>query len=306
MFRWFEFKNFNLFIFFAEFSFCRKMEKQKRDEVFILLKAGIKPAIIQKKTKVGKTTIYDIKKRLESGEGTERRSKTPKRKPVRTPQLIKKVREKIRRNPRRSINKLAADYNVNRRTMQKIIRQDLRYKPLKLQYRHLLSAATKKKRHERSRKLLQWHVAPPDVIVIYSDEKLCQVSKKFNKQNDRVIGKSFESVSPADKFAYKTQKPDSIMIWAAVASNGEKSPIFRIPDGVKINQHVYLDFLKNEVKPWIDSTFGNQPICFTQDSAPAHGANLVQNWCKENFQHFWDKTFWPPSSPDANPMDFAM
>ena len=71
------------------------------------------------------------------------------------------------------------------------------------------------------------------------------------------MDKSFESVSPADKFAYKTQKPDSIMIWAAVASNGEKSPIFRIPDGVKINQHVYLDFLKNEVKQWIDSTFGN-------------------------------------------------
>ncbi|QQP57281.1 Hypothetical protein FKW44_002208, partial [Caligus rogercresseyi] len=37
----------------------------------------------------------------------------------------------------------------------------------------------------------------------------------------------------------------------AVASNGKKSPLLRIPDGVKINKIVYLDFLKTKVFPWI-------------------------------------------------------
>ncbi|QQP56359.1 Putative transposable element [Caligus rogercresseyi] len=37
----------------------------------------------------------------------------------------------------------------------------------------------------------------------------------------------------------------------AVASNGKKSPLLRIQNGVKINNIVYLDFLKTKVFPWI-------------------------------------------------------
>ncbi|QQP41069.1 Putative LOC100197594 [Caligus rogercresseyi] len=47
------------------------------------------------------------------------------------------------------------------------------------------------------------------------------------------------------------QTPVSVMVWGAVASNGKKSPLLRIPDGIKINKIVYLDFLKTKVFPWI-------------------------------------------------------
>lgn len=151
-----------------------------------------------------------------------------------------------------------------------------------------------------------WLDNHPNVIVIYSDEKLFDVERKFNKQNTRVLSRDLSATDPAAKYAFTRQKPDSIMIWAAVASNGKKSPIFCIPDGVKINQDVYLKFLEDKVKPWIDSEFEGAEVCFTQDSAPAHGANKVQEWCKKNFMHFWPKEWWPPSSPDCNPCDFAM
>ncbi|QQP49876.1 Uncharacterized protein FKW44_010690, partial [Caligus rogercresseyi] len=26
-------------------------------------------------------------------------------------------------------------------------------------------------------------------------------------------------------------------------------------------------------------------------------------FCKDNMAHFWPKNFWPPSSPDLNPLD---
>ncbi|QQP48875.1 Putative LOC100197594, partial [Caligus rogercresseyi] len=42
----------------------------------------------------------------------------------------------------------------------------------------------------------------------------------------------------------------------AVASNGKKSPLLLIPDSVKINKIVYLDFLKTKVFPWIQEEFG--------------------------------------------------
>ena len=38
----------------------------------------------------------------------------------------------------------------------------------------------------------------------------------------------------------------------------------------------------------------------------SHTANLVQEWCKENMAGFWSKELWPPSSPDLNPIDFAI
>ena len=281
------------------------MEEEIR-KIFALLEAGHGPSFIQKSLKISKKCYYSNKKRFERGEGTSRRAGGGRPRLWRTPALIKCVLEKIRRNPRRSMKKLAKEHNVAYATMHKLVWDDLGFKPFKLQYRQLLSVATQQKRLQRSKMLLKWHANHENVVMIYSDEKLCDISKKFNKQNDRILCANADDIDPDQKFAGKAQKSASIMVWAAVASNGEKSPIFRIPDGVKINQHVYLDFLKEKVKPWINSTFPNQQICFTQDSAPAHGAKLVQEWCKENFSHFWDKTFWPPSSPDVNPLDFAM
>ena len=35
-------------------------------------------------------------------------------------------------------------------------------------------------------------------------------------------------------------------------------------------------------------------------------ARIIRQWCQDNFQRFWPKCFWPPSSPDLNVMDFAM
>ena len=40
--------------------------------------------------------------------------------------------------------------------------------------------------------------------------------------------------------------------------------------------------------------------------APSHTANMVQQWCQDNSQWFWPKSFWPPSSPDLNVMDFVI
>ncbi len=38
---------------------------------------------------------------------------------------------------------------------------------------------------------------------------------------------------------------------------------------------------------------------------PALRANLVQEWRKTNFEHFWPKTWWPLSSLDIIPLDFS-
>jgi transposase len=91
-------------------------------------------------------TVYNTVKRFkETGEISDRpRSGRPKL--VRTSDRVKHVREKVHRNPARSIQKLAKEENVSYGTMHNIIRGDLKlipYKKIKVQ---LLSEATKKKK----------------------------------------------------------------------------------------------------------------------------------------------------------------
>ncbi|QQP40071.1 Transposable element tcb2 transposase, partial [Caligus rogercresseyi] len=83
----------------------------------------------------------------------------------------------------------------------------------------------------------------------------------------------------------------------AVASNGKKSHLLRIPDGVKIIKIVYLDFLNTKVFRGSRKSL--------QDGAPTHTAKIVQDWCAANFYHLWSKELWPLSSPDCNPLDLA-
>jgi len=42
-------------------------------------------------------------------------------------------------------------------------------------------------------------------------------------------------------------------------------------------------------------------------AAPAHTSYLVQNWISDthNIDMFWSKEFWPPNSPDLNPLDYV-
>ncbi|KAI6658778.1 hypothetical protein LOD99_15103 [Oopsacas minuta] len=42
---------------------------------------------------------------------------------------------------------------------------------------------------------------------------------------------------------------------------------------------------------------------FMQDGAPAHTANVTQQWCSEKFPRFWKKGEWPANSPDLNPIE---
>jgi len=43
---------------------------------------------------------------------------------------------------------------------------------------------------------------------------------------------------------------------------------------------------------------------FQQDGAPAQSAKIVQDVLSANVSEFWSKEIWPPSFPDANPLDY--
>ncbi|KAM8719039.1 hypothetical protein ACLKA7_011702 [Drosophila subpalustris] len=58
--------------------------------------------------------------------------------------------------------------------------------------------------------------------------------------------------------------------------------------------------------PWAQQHFGDADWTFQQDSAPAHKAKMMQDWCKTLFPDFISSVEWPPYSPDLNPMDYSV
>ena len=52
--------------------------------------------------------------------------------------------------------------------------------------------------------------------------------------------------------------------------------------------------------------FKNKPWTFTHDGATSHTAQLTQKWCAAHLPKFLSKEEWPPSSPDINPLDYAL
>ena len=115
-------------------------EQEKRDLILNAHHAGKSPTEIAKlfsKTVSRATVFRTVKAYKETGKSS--RKAQVREKTVRTAAMKKRIREKVRRNPSRSIRQLAKDEAVSRSTMWRVIRKDLGMFPFKKRRRQLLS-----------------------------------------------------------------------------------------------------------------------------------------------------------------------
>ena len=192
------------------------------------------------------------------------------------------------------------------RTMRRLVAGDLPMPPYKMQTRQLLGAATNAKRLARSR-LLRGKLRDGTLRnIVFSDEKVFTVHVSFNHPNNRVLSRGRQSIPEDHRRVYRTQKPASVMVWAAVSESG-RPPLVFIPQGVKINRDVYIrDILEGSLKPWAQKQFRGQHWTFQQDGATSHTARETQQWCQNNCPGFLSEEEWAPSSPDLNPLDVSL
>ena len=212
---------------------------------------------------------------------------------------------KLRRNPQRSAHGIAKAMNISHTTVQNVLEKDLKCYLYKKVKRQLLSGPTCEKRLKRARLLLhrlQDCTQPP---VLWTDEKLFTVQGIHNTQNDRVWARNVKDIPEEHQISFQCQKPASVMVGAGVTSCGLKTPLIFIEEGVKINQHVYLGLLRDQVVSWVQNTIGDGSLTLQQDGVTSHSAKMVQSFCKDHFKGFWPKDPWPPS-PNLNPMDFGI
>ena len=86
----------------------------------------------------------------------------------------------------------------------------------------------------------------------------------------------------------------------------KKMPLCFFKPGEKVDTKVYYKVLRYKVLLWLKPNHHTGNYVWTQDGAPAHTARQVQKFCNDNFADFWPANFWPSSSPDLNPLDYAI
>ena len=223
---------------------------------------------------------------------------------VRTPSIKKAIAMRFKRSPARSARKLSAQMGISRRTLGRVISEDLGFFPYRKRKIPLAPATAFATRVQRSKALLTRHDLQDVTNVLFTDEKIFTIQVKHNPQNNRVYGPSFEEIPEHERFIRNKLHPQQVMVWAGVSAVG-KTDLFFVEQGVKVNAQNYKkEILVKLVEPLNQTMFKGEPWVFMQDGAPAHKAKTTQSWLSSHVPGFIASHEWPPYSPDLNPMDF--
>jgi len=85
-----------------------------------------------------------------------------------------------------------------------------------------------------------------------------------------------------------------------------KNRIFIDPQKTKVNQKIYVDFLKTSLLPECRRLYPDNDYVFMQDSAPSHRAKATQNFLRDNTPDFINSQEWTPHLSDLNPLDYSV
>ena len=135
-----------------------------------------------------KSTVYDAVARYKELGNAKDRPRSGHPRSALTKENIKAMQERIRRNPKRSMRKMANQMKMDPKSMRTIVKTDLKLSPFKLRKSQHLTVLQKKKRVNRSRLLLNLMKSGMcEEEIVFSDEKVFTVEAQFNHQNDRVL-----------------------------------------------------------------------------------------------------------------------
>ena len=210
----------------------------------------------------------------------------------------KQLKSLFEEKPGLSIRKASQQVGISYGMTRDILRKDLELKPYKYNECQKLEPSDFPKRLN----FANWFIKQPKnnkFFFICSDEAYFYLTESVNKQNNRLWLAS-RPLNAIERPLYD----EKVLVWCAISASKIYGPyFFETP----VNSSNYLMMLKSYFWPMFSRTNANIKHYFQQDGAPAHTANEVQNYLKQQFsERFLDKTMWPPRSPDLNPCDFYL
>ena len=237
--------------------------------------------------------------------GKQKKSKKTKGRPrtVRSKKLVQKVKKSLERtDQRKSMRQLARENSCDKRTIAKIVYEDLGLKKYTPTVVPRLSAAQKAKRLTCARWWRKNYTQASSHKIMFSDEKWFDADGQINSKNDVVYANTREEADLIGGLHEVDKYPLKSMCFLAATMNGFSEPVF-LPPKTSFNSDFYIDGCMHIIKRDGRKLIGDDFI-FQQDGAKAHTANksllAFENWGIRIIQ----PCHWPPNSPDLNPLDY--
>jgi transposase len=283
-----------------------EMTKLYRPAIIHLSKNGKTPKQISNLLAVPLQTVRDAIKRYNKLGHFGDHAKSGRPASVCTLQFKERIRSRIRRNPLRSMRKMARDLQISDSSVRKVVKDMLQLRPYKLKTAQQLTEKMKITRLECARRMETLVGDGRLHSVVFTDEKIFSVECHHNHQNDRQLLRKGSSTGPDATIVSRSHFPTSVMVWGGICATG-KTPLVFVDKGAKINAAYYQEkILLGALLPWGRQHFGQAEWALQQDWAPAHSAKTTMALCRQEFPGFWDKDVWPPYSPDLNPLDYSI
>lgn len=269
------------------------------------IEAKFSDSDIAKHFKVNRKTVWRIRKKINETGTVKRAAGQGRKRTIRTSGNVKRLREKVRRNNKRSFRKIAKEMEISEKSVRRIA-SDAGISSKTFLTRNLITENQKVKRVIRSTDLSNWMENNPEKIVLWTDESQIEFDSFKNKQTDRILMTS--ETPKRDRIRMKSKNPEKVMIFGLVGSDGSKMPLIFMPKGVTLSSPTYRTFILDEVVSWIRERYEPGQTILMQNGAPPHTSNVTQQFLTEQLGEsgYWNKTQWPPSSPDLNPLDFSI
>ena len=227
---------------------------------------------------------------------------------VRTSVTVQAVSESVAERPNTSIRKRCTQLTMSRSSLQRILKEDLRYHPYKIQLTQELQLTDYQKRFDFSQKLLQ--LADDENFItnlIMTDEAHFQLNGEVNKQNCRI----WASENPREIHEHPLH-PLKVTVWCGVTSSRIIGPyFFEDSDGntETVNGNRYRQMLQEYLFHEMED-MNTENIWFQQDGATAHTARETMDMLRTHFPNRVISRFgdvpWPPRSPDLSPPEFFL
>ena len=185
-----------------------------------------------------RTTIKRVIEKFEKEGSIKESGHTGAPKSVRNTENIQRLREKLSENPRKSVRRLSQELDINRESVRRILKDDLKAFPFKIQMVQKQMPANKMQRLQFVNNMAQLIEDDAELLanIHFSDEAHFHLSGYVNKQNCRFWG----TEQPFATVEEGSLGREKVTVWCALSQNEIIGPFFFEDDNqnaVTVDQH---------------------------------------------------------------------
>ena len=229
--------------------------------------------------------------------------------PVRTKELVKKIKARTSGKNTKPIKQIAIDLKVSRRTVQRVIYDDLQLKKRSKRKVHVLTESNRENRTRNSKLLYQSICGQQSEFAVTLDEAIFQFIPG-NHESDVIFIKKGEDI-PQDFVKQVNQvQPPRVMVVAGITGRGPlKARI--VPQKSKVNAEYYV---KHVLQPIIETELVSlypgemHKVFLHHDKAPSHISRKTYQFLEQMHEKYgiWyqDKEDVVVKGADCSSMDF--